>query len=207
MMMIGSSASDPLDLADQRQAVHARHPQVGDQQVVVAPSRTRPSAVAGVGRGVDVVFRQRQRLRQQIADARFVVHDEHARAAVARGWRGRGRRRRRPTASAGCPARRRCRASGTATGGRRGRRESSRLDQPVDGAQVDLEVLEDLFGRQKHFVGREVERQACHILARSTVCRAVNFQRGNDLRRKIVGDSRQPVAAVLSSDRTGLRRS
>ena len=32
------------------------------------------------------------------------------------------------------------------------RRDLARLDQPVDGPQVDLEVLEHLFGRQKAFV-------------------------------------------------------
>ena len=31
-------------------------------------------------------------------------------------------------------------------------RDLASLDQPVDRAQVDLEVLEDLFGRQEDFV-------------------------------------------------------
>src|SRR4029079_14518978 len=39
----------------------------------------------------------------------------------------------------------------------------ARLDQAVDGAQVDLQVLEDLFGREKRLVD--------HVAARSILCR------------------------------------
>ena len=68
--------------------------QVGDQQVVARRLRMRSSALRRVGRGVDVVLGERQRLRQQLADARLVVDDEHARAA----------RRGRPAAAAAQPA-------------------------------------------------------------------------------------------------------
>ena len=101
--------------------------QVGDQQVVGTSRFAQPvERRCRIGRGVDVVLRQRQRLRQQVADARLVVDDEHA--VTAR----RGLRRRiapahaRRSAIAGCRATRRCRASGTATAGRRGQRESFR---------------------------------------------------------------------------------
>ena len=54
---------------------------------------------AAVGRDVDVVFRERERLRQQIADARLVVDDEDARRAPLPA-RGRGAQARRAGARA-----------------------------------------------------------------------------------------------------------
>jgi hypothetical protein len=39
-------------------------------------------------------------------------------------------------------------------------RDLSSLDQAVDRSQIDLEVLEDLFGRQKDFVVLKIERQS-----------------------------------------------
>ena len=116
-------------------------------------SLRRSSADAAVGRGIDVVFGERECLRQQVADARLVVDDENARTL--------GRRSRRAAA---------CRR-----GGRRGLRAAARplavepgvdvafaeaplpadahsgnlagFDQPVNGAQIDLEVREHLLGR------------------------------------------------------------
>jgi hypothetical protein len=33
------------------------------------------------------------------------------------------------------------------------------FDEAIDRAEVDLEIFEDLFGRQEDFVGREIESQ------------------------------------------------
>jgi hypothetical protein len=49
-----------------------------------------------------------------------------------------------------------------------------------------LEVLEYLLGRQKYFVGRQVESQECHILARSPAAEP-KLLGGKYLRRKIKG--------------------
>ena len=32
----------------------------------------------------------------------------------------------------------------------------SRFNQPVDGPEIDLQVFQDLFGREEHFVCREI---------------------------------------------------
>ena len=112
---------------------------------------------AAVGRDVDVVLGERQRLRQQIADARLVVDDEDARARVA------GRRTRAGAAAAGARARAAARPLAVEPGvdvalaeaplaADADRGNLAGLDQPVDGPQVDLEVLQDFFGREKRFV-------------------------------------------------------
>ena len=84
---------EPARLADDREPVDARHLQVGDEQVVGDDAQPLERGAA-VGREVDVVLGQRQRLRQQIADRRFVVDDEHARPAAGGAAAGARRRRR-----------------------------------------------------------------------------------------------------------------
>src|SRR5207244_9511507 len=89
-----------LRFTDDGEAIHARHLEVGDQQVVRIHAHALERGAA-VRRDVDVVLGQRERFRQQIADAGFVVDDKDARTRVASGWTGRrrgGRRR-------GCRAR------------------------------------------------------------------------------------------------------
>src|SRR5260221_7857069 len=70
---------EPAGLADDREAGYARHLEIGDEEIVgndPQPLERRPA----VGRQVDVVLRQRERFRQQVADRRLVVHHEDARA-------------------------------------------------------------------------------------------------------------------------------
>ena len=153
MMMTGMIGLEPPRLADDGQAVHARHLQVGDQQVVGDDPQALERRCGRRAR-IDIVLGQRQRLRQQIADA-SPRRPRRGRAAVRRGGR-RGVRRRgaaralpRPLAlepgvdvalaEPPLPA-------------DAHRRDLAGLDQPVDRPQVDLEVLEDLLGRQKPFV-------------------------------------------------------
>ena len=151
MMMTGRSGLDALDLADQRQAVHARHLQVGNQQVVV-PARAHT---------VERARSRRPRCRRRTPPA------------PASSTAGRGCSPRRPRRARGAGAGRGCR--GGCAGGDSPRALAvepgvdvalaepplaadadggnlSRLDQAVDRAEVDLEVLEHLFGRQEHFV-------------------------------------------------------
>src|SRR5262252_7120957 len=77
-----------LRFADDREAVHAGHLQVRDQEIV----RIEPHPLqcrSSVGGDVDVVFGERERLREEVADARLVVHDEDAGTRGAPGG-GRG---------------------------------------------------------------------------------------------------------------------
>jgi hypothetical protein len=61
---------------------HARHFQVGNQQIVISKAQALERGAA-IRRDVDLIFRERQRLLQQLPNARFVVNDEHAAVAVA----------------------------------------------------------------------------------------------------------------------------
>ena len=102
MMITGRSRLVALGFADHRQAVHAGHLQIGDEEIV----RIHPHPLerrAAVGRDVHVVFGERERLGEQIANARFVVDHEHARTRVAAARAGRGHGRRRLTRTAARP--------------------------------------------------------------------------------------------------------
>src|SRR5205085_6875883 len=103
-------------------------------------------------RQVDVVFGEGKRLRQQVPDRRLVINDEHTGAA------GRG----------SCVAGRRSRSNGAGTLALEpgvdvalaetplppdaNCRDLARLDQPLDGPEIDLQVVEYLFGRQEALV-------------------------------------------------------
>ena len=165
MMMIGRSALDALRLSDQRQAVHARHLEIGDEQIVREGAHAIERGRA-VGRGVHVVLRQRERLRQQVADAGLIVDHEHALPRVADRRRGRCG----PFAAAA--------AAGTLAVEPRvdvalpepplpadaNRGYFSSFNQAIDRAEVDLEVLKHLFGGEKYFVRWKIECQVPVIL-------------------------------------------
>src|SRR5688500_12160407 len=76
-----------LRLANHAEAVDPRHLQVRDEEIVriEAQSLERRSAV---GRGIDIVFGEGERLRQQIADARLVIDHENPRAIRSLAVRG-----------------------------------------------------------------------------------------------------------------------
>jgi len=159
--------AEALHLPDQCQAVHARHPEVGDQQVVFRCADATEGG-ARIGRCIDVVLRQCEGFRQQIPDARLVVDHQHAGASMSR-CRRRGCRWRAPSSRMGSltiepgvdvPFAESPLASDSNGG------NLSRFDETVNGPEIDLKVFEDLFGRQKHFVGRQIQSQAGHILAR-----------------------------------------
>ena len=89
MMITGNIRLQTPRFADHGQAVDARHLEVRDQEVVgneAEPLERR----APVGRQIDVVFGERERLREEIANRRLVVDDEDA--GPARGRRRRARR-------------------------------------------------------------------------------------------------------------------
>src|SRR5205814_487356 len=100
-------------------------------------------------------FGERERLGEQIADARLVVDDEHARACAAGGGPRRRRRSRTRTAAA--------RTLAVEPGvdvalaeaplpADADRGDLARFDQPVHRPEVDLEVLDDFLGGQKRFI-------------------------------------------------------
>ena len=164
---------------------------------------------AAVGRDVDVVFGERQRLRQQIADARLVVDDEHARAR-------RAGRRRGGAGAAGAGARRAAARPLAVEPGvdvalaepplaaDADRRNLAGLDQPVDRAKVDLEVLQDFFGRQKRFVNHVVSVLAGRRRDRQFDGEdraAVRMVGGDDLPAVLLHDAvgdRQPEPGALA---------
>src|SRR5262249_3620633 len=110
-----------------------------------------------------VVLGERERLRQQIADRRLVVHYEHARTA--------GHRHRRRFGRAG-------RGAGPAARALRleprvdvalaepplaphaDRGDLACFDQAIDRAQIDRKVLESLFGREKTLVHHDAGESA-----------------------------------------------
>src|SRR5687768_9774796 len=104
---------------------------------------------AAVGCRVYIVLGERQRLGQQLADARFIVDNENSRTIGSTrrtiGYRGRG------AALAARPLRiEPCidiAFTESPLPSDAHRRNLPRLDQPVDRAEIDLEVLEYLFGR------------------------------------------------------------
>ena len=139
----------PLRFAHHGESIHPRHLQIDDQQIVgiqTQPLERRSS----VRRRVDVVIGERKRLRQQIADAGFVIHDENSRT-----HRGGAHRRHRGGGGAGS----RPPAARTLTieprvdialaeaplAAHAHRWNLSGLDQPVDRAQIDLKIGENFF--------------------------------------------------------------
>jgi hypothetical protein len=118
-----------------------------------------------IGGGVDLIVRERQRLREQVANARFVVDDEHVVGATAARCRHRYLRRYRlrhlrplrieprvDIALAESPL-----TSNAYSGNLSG------LNQAIHGAEVHLEILQDLFRCQKHFVGGQMQGQGARF--------------------------------------------
>src|SRR5262245_51491007 len=138
--------------ANDGEAVDARHLEIGDQQIVRDDAQPLERG-SSVGREIDVVLGQRERLRKQIPDCGLVIDDEHARPpgdGYGRGAQGAGAALTRPLAfEPGIDVA----FAEPPLASHAHRRDLSGLDQAIHRAQVDLEVLEYLFGRQKSFVG------------------------------------------------------
>src|SRR5207244_7437134 len=101
---------------------------------------------------VDVVLGQGQRLREQIANAGLVVYDENARPPV-----GLGSLADRPDVfgaarSLAVEPRIDVALAEAPLAADPDRRNLSRLDEAINGPQVDLQILEHLFRREKRFV-------------------------------------------------------
>ena len=173
MMITGQVGRVALGLANDAQAVDARHLQIGDEQVVRAGAASarapsRPSGATSTSYSASAsVFASRSRMLGSSSTTRMrgrALRVTRARALV-RGSAGRCRQR---------------------TGGRSRllaveprvdvalaeaplpadahRRDLPGLDQPVHGPKIDLQVLQDFFGREEGFINH-----AGHAIGSSTV--------------------------------------
>src|SRR3954470_8409084 len=148
----GEIGFQPARFADHGEPVDAGHLQVGDQQVIGNDAQALERGAA-VGRHVHVVFGERERLRQQVADRRLVVDDEDARAAGGGLTRGRRRGGARTAArTLALEPRVDVALAEPPLAADADRGNLACFDQAIDGPQVHLEVLEDLLGGQKALV-------------------------------------------------------
>ena len=161
-MITGSVGIDALRLADQRQAVHAGHVQVGDQQVVVRVGLAQQTERRRRRRP-----RSRRRIlafkhpRQQLSNALLIVDEQDSTAGGAGAFDVGVSLPLEPlvdVALAEAPL------SAHPHGG-----NSAGLDQSIHRSQVDVEVFENLLGRQEDFVGGEIEGHWFLVLALSVI--------------------------------------
>ena len=142
----GQAGGHPAGFADDGQSADARHLQVGHQQVVrlLAQALDRRGAVGG---SVDVVVRPLERLAEHVQHRLFVVDDEDAAAAVAAlgGVRAHGAEPGVEILPAEAPL------AADADGG-----DLAGLDEPVHRPEVDLQVVQNLFGGQEILVGHRI---------------------------------------------------
>ena len=161
---------------------------------------------AAVGRDVHVVLGERQRLRQQIAMLASSSTTRTRGRAVPVAGRG-------PAPAAAGAARAAARALAVEPGvdvalaeaplaADAHRRNLAGLDQPVDGAKIDLEVLQDLFGGEKRFVNHALaSRRRCAGSSTVNTAPPSGWFAADDLPAVLLDDAvgdRQPEAGALA---------